>query len=353
MPHSTFHQLERLFQILHLIQTRPPGKSLSRSDLARACECDMRTIQRDINLLRRNAQIDFIYDRHEKAYTLTEKGLPYFAPSFDFTDTLALALVGSVVTASPAFPQRAAILMALGKVNCILKPPLRRLLQDAVAAFGVPELPRNYAAAPISLLVQATASRRTVLLDYTSYSGRGRTWRRVDPYQVEAREGIFWELHGWCHENRAIRTFALDHRLHEAHQTEESFLRREADWDVFCRDRGVGGLRGGNEPTEVDVLFSPEAAPYALVNGWPRGLTVTEVTDSSDIDTTARRRVRLSGTVTGGVDALITELLRWRRHAHVLGGASLRERLTAEITAMATLYAPSPTDAEKTSHSVE
>lgn len=42
----------------------------------------------------------------------------------------------------------------------------------------------------------------------------------------------------------------------------------------------------------------------------------------------------LTGT-TQGMEGLLVELLRWRRHAHVVGGPELRARMTEEIRAMA------------------
>lgn len=176
-------------------------------------------------------------------------------------------------------------------------------------------------------LMAAASAGRTVEVDYRSRSREERAWRRVDPYVVEAREGRFWEMHGWCHRNGAIRTFALD-QVFGLRETGEGFSAREAEWAAFAAVKGVvGGVRGG-AAVSVDVLFLPPVAGYARDHRWPEGLALS----AGDAGT-----ARLTG-MAQGVNGLLAELLRWRRFCRVDGGPELRARMAEEVWAMAAFY---------------
>ena len=186
---------------------------------------------------------------------------------------------------------------------------------------------RDYSQSPLDLLQEAARCHQSVELDYESRSRAERSRRIVDPYRIEAREGQYWELHGWCHRRQAVRTFALD-QVRNVRQTGAKFELRSLEWAAFLETRGVvSGLRG-EEPVPVDVLFIPPVAAYARTRQWPDGLFLAIDADGS---------VRLSGTA-AGVSGLVPELLRWRRYCQVLGGPALRAAMTEEVHALAALY---------------
>ena len=181
----------------------------------------------------------------------------------------------------------------------------------------------------------AAGSGLTVEIGYRSRSRGEQSWRRVDPYAVAAREGQYWELHGWCHRNQEIRTFALD-QVRGMRLTEERFALRGEEWQAFAGAKGVmGGVRSGTAIT-VDVVFSAEVAVYAADRQWPEGLTLTAQENGT---------MRLTGQVQG-TEGIVPELLRWRRYCRVEGGAELRAQIAEEIGAMATLYFETSSETE-------
>ncbi len=332
---DTSERVERVLHILAKLLSRRPGIPLGSLDLARDCGCDERTIKRDISLLRTLVPIS--YDRAVRAYTVPDKGQVFPGLALNARDVLALALARNQFCA-PGAPFAEATRAALDKVTAVLPPALNTLLSTTARTAAPGRLPRDYSAAPIDTLMQAAAQRRGVAIDYESRSRGERAWRRVDPYLVEARAGVYWELHGWCHKNRAIRTFALD-SIHGLRLEEGTFSVRQPEWEAFAAESGVvGGLRGG-EPVAVEVRFTPEVARYVLAHRWADTLRAQTDGDGS---------VLLAGTVRG-VDGIVTELLRWRRHARVLGGAELRARMVEEVRAIAALY---PEGEEKVSGGV-
>jgi predicted DNA-binding transcriptional regulator YafY len=320
-------RLARLFRIIDLVRSHRAGLPLGRSELAQACECDIRTIQRDITLLQGEAGIPLEYDPTLHAYTLPAKGWVYPTVQITGDEAMALALAREML-GTVGVPCRQQIAAALGKLTAALPHALQEVSREAAEAvrIGVPS--RDYSHSPVQVLMTAAAAKETVEIDYFSRSRREHSRRRVDAYAVEAREGQYWELHAWCHARQAIRTFAVD-QIQEVRTVGETFAVREAEWAAFALAGGVmSGLRGG-PPVDVEVRFDPVVAPYALDRRWPEGLTIQAQPDSS---------ARLSGTVTG-CEGVVPELLRWRRHARVLGGSLLKARMTEEVRALSALYA--------------
>ena len=325
-------KLARLFKIVTLV-TAPAakGQRLGRSALADACQCSPRTLQRDLALLAQ-AGIPVDYDAQTRRYRLLDTGWTFPLAALTPADALALALLRGLA-AVPGTPHGEALRQSLDKLTGSLPPALSALVEEAAAVveWGTPR--RDYSQSPFDLLEEAARCRRTVELDYDSRSRAERTWRTVDPYRLEAREGQFWELHGWCHRRQAVRTFALD-QVCGVRQAGASFELRLPEWTTFLETRGViGGLRG-EEPVPVDVLFVPPVAAYARTQQWPDGLFLAP---------DANGAVRLSGTA-AGVSGLVPELLRWRRYCQVLGGPALRAAMTEEVHALAALYPAEPSE---------
>lgn len=322
---EALQRVARLFTIITLVRSQTQGRPLGRRELAEACACDIRTVQRDLRLLQ-EAGIYIDYDPHCRSYVLPVKGWVFPVAPLMPEDALALALARAILSTA-RLPQSEALMAALDKVTGSLPPALSDLMRDAAQVLQPGQLTRYYSRAPISELVAAASARRAVEVDYRSRSRNERCWRRVDPYVVEARAGQFWELHGWCHRNAAIRTFALD-QVFGIRDVGESFSVRETEWSAFAASKGiVGGLRGG-PAVAVDAVFLPPLAAYARDHAWSEGLALEMQDDGT---------ARLTGTAQG-TDGLVTELLRWRRFCRVDGGPELHTRMAEEVRAMAALY---------------
>lgn len=319
-------RVTRLFQIVTALRSLRPGQRLGRAELAAECGVNVRTIQRDIELLQGQAHVPIDYDRTRRTYVLPDVGWRYPSVALTVEDALALALARGLLSA-PGTPHGGAILAALDKATVGLAPSLQVELSQATGVLRAGSLARDYSHAPVAPLLEAARARRSCEIDYHSRSGGGRGWRRVDPYEVSVRDGQHWEMHAWCHTRQAVRTFALD-QVRGVRSTGETFTLRAEEWAAFRRAAGVvGGVRGG-PPVAVEVRFAPEAAAYAADRQWPPTLRLERRPDGS---------ARLTGAVQG-LDGLLVELLRWRRHAEVLGGPELRARMAEEIRAMAALY---------------
>jgi predicted DNA-binding transcriptional regulator YafY len=317
----------RLFKIATLVASRRPGERIGREQLAAACDCTPKTIQRDIQCLQ-SAAIPLEYDTTERSYTLPARGWTYPLVQMTATDAMALALArGLLINTTAALPFAREIAAALDKATGGLTPALRVLLEAASHALADHGgTARDYSNAPVGLLLESISRCETVEMEYESRSSRTREWRAVDPYRLARRDGRYFELHAWCHRHQEVRTFALD-RISGARLTGRTFTPRP--WDE-SEEGVVGGLRGG-PPVTVEVRFDAVVAPYAQERRWGFQATFTE-SDRGD------GSILMCGVVRG-VEGIVRELLAWMHHAEVLGGPALRTRMADEVRAMAALYA--------------
>lgn len=314
----------RLFTILFRIAGRRPGQQISRRTLAETCECSIATIKRDLNVLRL-AHVPLDYDPQQRSFAFPAVGWKLQVAALPRSDALALGLALSLLSGS-AVPQSLTdqITTALAQVTSGLSPAIQEQMRQMgalVRQTGV--MARDYSHVPLDLIMEAGRRQVTVQMLYDSRSSGACTQRFADPYRVDHRDGLYWEMQAWCHNDKRVKTFALD-RIQQVRLTEDTFIVQP--WDDS--DKGVvGGLRDGGW-IEVVVHFDPIVAPYARDRLWPFVTTFEALEDGSVI---LRGEVR-------GTEGIVRELLSWRSHATVLGGAPLRERMTAEVRAMAALY---------------
>ena len=318
-------QVVRMFTILHLVAARRQGQTITRNQLANACNCSIKTIQRDMNDLTLGS-VPIFWDRSERSYVLPDKG--WTLPTLLLTqqDALALAIIRRLIAGSPMFPFAEQVATTLAKTTAGLSPALTALVEAAFDAWNeVDGTARDYSQVPLQTLVMARVRKRTIEMTYDSASS-GISVRRVDPYRFDRRKGRFLDMQAWCHKSKIVRTFALN-RVLEAHMIDETFLLRP--WD--SSDEGViSGLRGGPK-VSIEVCFDKVVARAARERQWPFAATLEDTLDGSVI---------LRGEVQG-LDGIVCELLSWRHHAHVLGGPELRARMIEEVRALASLYNPS------------
>ncbi len=192
------------------------------------------------------------YVMDKEAYYLPELGLS--------ADELAvLYAAGSAVLASGAFPGRQDLAHALRKVGFFsdgpLPAPAVRLDLGDTSQF----------AGRLDVLWDAIGARKTVELDYFSpHRGQGTT-RKVNPYGLALRRGV-WNLVGWCHLRQSVRTFHV-HRIQRLAPNTKS--PRVPDFEVpadFRVDAWVATWPWQHHfhaPIDVEVSLRGDLAPLA------------------------------------------------------------------------------------------
>lgn len=326
-PRDPLDGVATLFRILAFLREKPEGARITRDALASEIGYGTRHTQRFLTYLANSGFLE--YDRHLRTYLLLERGARFPLLDLEPDERIALAFAAALFGQQP-FPFSRQVHSALMKASTGMTRKMRDLLRDAARSVVTKPTLANTGTTLLLEVLGACQSRRTLEIDYTSQS-RGRERRRIDPYGIDL-DGAQWYVHAWCHANTAIRTFRLG-AFHDLTVTNETFVRREEAWDAFRHAPGVFlGLRGG-APVAVEVLFRPEVADYALRKTWPEGMNCTSEPGGG---------ARLAGTAQG-IEGILVELLRWRRHATVLGGPELHQAMADEVAAMAKNYENSST----------
>jgi len=136
----------------------------------------------------------------------------YYLPEVGLTkeELAVLYAAGSAALASGAFPGRQDLAHALRKIGFFegAEVPTPRVRVELSAAREGGEL-----APKLELLWGAAAARKWVEMSYWSPKRGEVTARKVDPYGLALRQGV-WSLVGYCHLRQGIRTFQV-HRIRE------------------------------------------------------------------------------------------------------------------------------------------
>lgn len=136
----------------------------------------------------------------------------YYLPDPKLTpeELAVLYAAGSAALASGAFPGKQDLAHALRKIRFSAKDELPSLSvrMEVEETQLSPELPQH-----LEALWSAAANRKFVELTYRSPKRAEVTRRRVDPYGLSLRRGV-WTLVGYCHLRKGIRSF-LVHRVRD------------------------------------------------------------------------------------------------------------------------------------------
>lgn len=207
----------------------------------------------------------------------------YYLPEVDLTreELAVLYAAGSAALTSGAFPGKDDLSHALRKIGFLAGDalPTPRVRMELGTEQAGPQL-----AAHLEQLWEACAARKFVQLSYVSPKRPEATDRRVDPYGLALRRGI-WTLVGYCHLRQGVRTF-LVHRIRALKVN--TARPRTPDFEVperFSFDDYVASYAWQHrfhEPEEVRLRLTGELAgraaalfPGATLSSGPEGVQAT------------------------------------------------------------------------------
>jgi proteasome accessory factor B len=134
----------------------------------------------------------------------------YYLPEVDLTkeELAVLYAAGSAALTSGAFPGRDDLSHALRKIGFFAGNalPTPRVRMELGTEQNGPQLAQH-----LEQLWEACASHKWVQMSYASPKRPELTDRKVDPYGLVLRRGI-WTLVGYCHLRQEVRTFHV-HRI--------------------------------------------------------------------------------------------------------------------------------------------
>jgi predicted DNA-binding transcriptional regulator YafY len=269
MP-SRREQLYRQLRLLRKIQLNP---NLKAKDLALDLEVSHRTVFRDIkSLMEWNFPI--FYDN---GYRLSED---YFLPNvnLDIEEMVALFLSSRFLSDKRDLPYYRPLGTALEKIEAVLKPEYRKLLEamESRFAIGIPEgVYEETSIMVMELINKAILHHKSLEVVYHTFSSNSTNRRVIDPY------GLFfmqdnWYIVAFCHLRQCIREFNIK-RIREATLTENLFT-LPAGFDVSQYVNHSWDF-GEAEPAPVKTRHTPFDARRIRETQWHPSQKIEECDD--------------------------------------------------------------------------
>lgn len=253
-------RLWRILKIFTLVKGKPGIKA---SELAEKCEVSQRTIYRDINLLKL-AGIPIYCD---EGYRVSED---FFLPPvrFDLGEVLSLAMGAELLSRQKGTPFQRGVESAMEKIYAAIPPGLRDAVTRETTHFSPawePTVDYVKRVPILEVLERGVEENRTVRMTYYALSRDQASEREVDPYGFLFRSNA-WYLVGYCHWRGEIKIFKVD-RIMDAQLLEYSF-EPPRDFSIQEYMGDSWQVMRGDKPYDIEVLFSPQAAPYARECTW-------------------------------------------------------------------------------------
>lgn len=294
--------------------------------LAREFEVAVRTAYRDIHFLRDRLGAPVEYDPRRKGYYYTEDG--YSLPSIPLTEgeVFAALIAAKVVRVYADTEYESRLRQGFAKIASRLPEPASLTLADLDASITVDVGP----AAQVDPLVydafvRAAMRQRRLRITYRGAYRDEVTTREVDVYHLWGRDGDWYAI-AHDHLRSALRHFLLS-RVEEVTVTQEEFA-RPSDFDPQSYIATAFGVEHGDEEQEVKIRFDAYQARWIRERVWHPTQGARELDDGGLV---------LTFRVTS-LDAVKRWALQYGSHAEVLAPASLRESMTAEVRALASVY---------------
>jgi proteasome accessory factor B len=222
----------------------------------------------------------------DDGYVVDKEG--YYLPEVSWSpeELAVLYAAGSAALASGAFPGRQELAHALRKIGFFSDGPLplpkvRLELGNVADAAALPER--------LELLWTAISARKSVDMEYFSPRSQKVTQRRVDPFGLALRRGM-WTLVGFCHLRQGVRSFHV-HRIRTL--IPNPLKPKSADFEVpknFQLSEFVPTWpwqHRFHEPVEVTITLQGPLAPLAaslFPTAAPKDTTATFTVTATDLE---------------------------------------------------------------------
>ena len=308
------NRTDRLLAIVLELQARGRQRA---EDLAATFEISKRTIYRDMLALG-EAGVPLV-SIPGLGYSLMEG---YFLPPLSFSSEEAtMLLLGSGVMAVNFDAQyRKAAQTAGQKIAGVLPEHLRaevEYLQNAIRFVGGGTSEESQE--KLRQLRRAIIEHITVRFVYHArYRSDGEPGdqqiREADPYSLVYVNQV-WHLSGYCHLRKAMRSFRLD-RLETLELLPRTFKRSVQSWEGPRRSNETGNI-------VVRILCDHEIARWVHENRSYFTVSEEETVEGLLVTLNIRRE-----------SEILSWLLGWGRHIHILEPDTLRVRLLEEVEAM-------------------
>jgi proteasome accessory factor C len=254
-----FHRIYRTYQILS--SRRLP---VSRATLEHELGCGRSTVNRIIAILRGyGAVID--YDKEHEGYAYNRK-IAFELPGIWFTHDELFGLITAHDLLTSAEPS------LLSETLQPLRAKLDKLLLTEKLGRG--ELPKRVRILRLAGrgpgkyfadVARALVERKQLQFDYTARTTGEDASRKVSPQRLTHYRDN-WYLDAWCHDRRALRSFALE-RIRDARVSR--LAARDID-EVLLHEHFASayGIFAGQPKDTARLIFSAHRAQWVGEEAW-------------------------------------------------------------------------------------
>ena len=267
----------RLITLIFLLQSKPNQKA---SELAQKLGVSLRTVHRYFEMLD-DMGIPVYAERGPYGGFSLVRGYKIPPLIFSLEEAVAVYLGTSLVSEMWGALYQDAAQGAMAKLENILPNEQRGEIEWArrsLIATGLHRAKSSTLFTQLDDLRKASHESRRISMVYQSAAGSKRTKRKVDPYALVFRAGL-WYLVGYCHLRTAPRTFRVD-RIQKLTFLTQSFQMPD-DFDVH---QYLDNELKDQPAIRARLQFVPEAAHIVKSNQilWE---SVTENPDGSMVVT--------------------------------------------------------------------
>lgn len=317
-------RLYRLHKIDDLIraETYP-----SAEQLAKELEVSLRTINRDLDMLRDFYDAPLQYDSMRHGWHYTEPNFFIKYIPLKEGELFSLALFDTLLCQYTNTPFERQLRNIFKKIAASLPDSVsvdaRFFSQDITY---IPDSLAPIDETVFDAIMNALKLHCSLCFDYEPLQKTTYMARKIDPYHVICQRGN-WYVIGFCHLKQDIRIFNFS-RMKNPITTNKRFA-VPADFDLASYiDRAMGVWASSRTPTLITLRFAAEIGTFAKEHVWHENQTVHKNTDGTvDVSFTTTQLPEVKRLVLGQ-----------GKTVQVLSPPQLIEEIQAECRAMLDLY---------------
>lgn len=298
------YKFDSLIKILRKLDGR---EKVTVPSLMDDIEISQRTAYRYIQTLQ-VAGFPIVYDRTKESYIFSEE-YSLRKPNLSVEETLAFALAKKFMGNFGTGMEK-----SLNSIEEKLTTRKTNLPKHIVLSADTPSKETEKY---LGTIHQAITNYQKIEIEYDALHSKNKSIRRVDPHYIFFREG-FWYMRGYCYEDKAPRTFALD-RIISLNMLNEHFLPKDIKPEDELSESFGTWLDG--EPAEIILIFDAEVKSRILRKKWHQSQKEKELKDG-------RLEVRFNVKGIGGIKKWIYQ---WIPYVEVLEPKELRNVLKNEL----------------------
>jgi predicted DNA-binding transcriptional regulator YafY len=323
-------QASRLGRILRVLELIGGRGRIDAQGIAQELECGVRTVYRDLQVLTL-AGIPWVFEKENRSYRIREGGwrfpVLHLAEDELFGQAAATIVAGAAGLKIGAGAKPATTKLMAARIS----DESKRVLRDAeqlVSVLNLKLADHSRSQEVVKTIQQALLGRRRVAASYSSPYKRGPVQLTLHPYRLCLAQQA-WYLIARPTNEESPKTYRVA-RFQSMRMLEQIAAIPE-DFDLKAYFGNAWSIYRGAESYDVELLFSPDAAPLVTETVWHGTQQVTRRKDGS---ATVCFKV-------DGLEEIVWWILGWTGRVEVIKPEKLRTMVVEKLKTALQMNQPS------------